>query len=302
MRHPPIAITAGDPAGIGPEITAAWLASNPALASETVAIGCAAWTSTLRSPSLAVGDRNHRPNPGRPEPEGQRIALAAMEEAAEGVKEGRYRAVVTGPVSKEGLAGIGFKHPGQTEFFAAKWGGTPVMAFAGGRMTVGLATWHIPLSAVPSALTKESVRRTALALHRLKIRLGVTNPKIAVCGLNPHAGENGMFGDEDARIIRPAIDAARRIGIDAHGPFPADTVFIRAAAGDWDLVVAMYHDQGLIPVKLLGWDKAVNVTVGLPIVRTSPDHGTAFGIAGKNQASEGSMKAAVELAVKLAST
>ena len=129
--------------------------------------------------------------------------------------------------------------------------------------------------------------------------MGIAKPRIAVCGLNPHAGENGMFGDEEQRIIGPAIDAARRTGIDAHGPFPADTVFIAAAAGDWDLVVAMYHDQGLIPVKLLGWDKAVNVTVGLPIVRTSPDHGTAFDIAGQGKASEGSMKAAIELAVRL---
>jgi 4-hydroxythreonine-4-phosphate dehydrogenase len=136
--------------------------------------------------------------------------------------------------------------------------------------------------------------------HQWCRQLGIAKPRIAVCGLNPHAGENGMFGDEDARIIRPAIDAARRVGIDAQGPFPADTIFIGAAAGDWDLVVAMYHDQGLIPVKLLGWDKAVNVTVGLPIVRTSPDHGTAFDIAGQGKASEGSMRAAVELAVRLA--
>ncbi|MEY2821784.1 MAG: 4-hydroxythreonine-4-phosphate dehydrogenase [Verrucomicrobiota bacterium] len=301
MRHPPIAITAGDPAGIGPEITAAWLASNPALASETVAIGCAAWTSTLRSPSLAVGDRNHRPNPGRPEPEGQRIALAAMEEAAEGVKEGRYRAVVTGPVSKEGLAGIGFKHPGQTEFFAAKWGGTPVMAFAGGRMTVGLATWHIPLSAVPSALTKESVRRTALALHRLKIRLGVTNPKIAVCGLNPHAGEKGLMGEEDMAVIRPAVESLRAEGIDAEGPLPGDTVFHRHLMGDYDAVVAAYHDQGLGPLKSVDFASSANLSLGLPYVRTSPDHGTAYALVGTGRADIGSFDSAVRLALRLTS-
>jgi 4-hydroxythreonine-4-phosphate dehydrogenase len=301
MRHPPIAITAGDPAGIGPEITAAWLASNPALASETVAIGCAAWTSTLRSPSLAVGDRNHRPNPGRPEPEGQRIALAAMEEAAEGVKEGRYRAVVTGPVSKEGLAGIGFKHPGQTEFFAAKWGGTPVMAFAGGRMTVGLATWHIPLSAVPSALTKESVRRTALALHRLKIRLGVTNPKIAVCGLNPHAGEKGLMGEEDMAVIRPAVESLRAEGIDAEGPLPGDTVFHRHLMGDYDAVVAAYHDQGLGPLKSVDFASSANLSLGLPYVPTSPDHGTAYALVGTGRADIGSFDSAVRLALRLTS-
>ena len=128
--------------------------------------------------------------------------------------------------------------------------------------------------------------------HELCRELGIPEPCIAVCGLNPHAGENGLFGDEEERVIRPAIDVARRGGINVHGPFPGDTVFIDAAAGKWDLVVAMYHDQGLIPVKLLGWDKAVNVTIGLPIVRTSPDHGTAFDIAGQAKASEGSMKAA----------
>ena len=130
--------------------------------------------------------------------------------------------------------------------------------------------------------------------------LGIAKPRIAVCGLNPHAGENGLFGDEEIRVIKPAIDMARASGIDVHGPYSGDTIFIDAAAGAWDLVVAMYHDQGLIPVKLLGWDKAVNVTLGLGIVRTSPDHGTAFGIAGRNQASEGSMKAAIALAVRLA--
>jgi 4-hydroxythreonine-4-phosphate dehydrogenase len=135
--------------------------------------------------------------------------------------------------------------------------------------------------------------------YELCQQLGIAKPRIAVCGLNPHAGENGLFGDEEIRVIRPAIDMAKSAGIDVHGPFSGDTIFIDAAAGSWDLVVAMYHDQGLIPVKLLGWDKAVNVTLGLPIVRTSPDHGTAFGIAGRNQASEGSMKAALELAVKL---
>jgi 4-hydroxythreonine-4-phosphate dehydrogenase len=136
--------------------------------------------------------------------------------------------------------------------------------------------------------------------HEFCQQLGIARPKIAVCGLNPHAGENGLFGDEEIRVIKPAIDMARATGIDVHGPFPGDTIFIAAAAGNWDLVVAMYHDQGLIPVKLLGWDKAVNVTLGLPIVRTSPDHGTAFDIAGKSQASEGSMRAAIDLAVLLA--
>ncbi|MFM9016125.1 MAG: PdxA family protein [Verrucomicrobiota bacterium] len=301
MTHPPIAITCGDPAGIGPEITAAWLTSNPALAAETVAIGCEAWTSALRSPSLAVGDRNHRPMQGRPDEAGQRVALAAMEEAAEGVKIGRYRAVVTGPVSKEGLAGIGFAHPGQTEFFAARWGGTPVMAFAGGRMTVGLVTWHIPLSAVPTAVTQEAIRRTVLSLHRLKVRLGVPRPRIAVCGVNPHAGEKGLMGGEDIAVVRPAVESLRAEGVDAEGPLAGDTVFHRHLMGDYDAVAAMYHDQGLGPLKSVDFATSANLSLGLPYVRTSPDHGTAYALAGTGRADLGSFDSAVRLALRLTS-
>jgi 4-hydroxythreonine-4-phosphate dehydrogenase len=301
MSHPPIAITCGDPAGIGPEIAAAWLASNPLLAAETVAIGCEAWTSALKSPTLAVGDRGHRPAPGRPEAAGQKIALAAMEEAAQGVKEGRYRAVVTGPVSKEGLAGIGFGHPGQTEFFAARWGGTPVMAFAGGKMTVGLVTWHVPLSAVPKSVTVEAVRRTVTALHQLKVRLGVQRPKIAVCGLNPHAGEKGLLGGEDEAVIRPAVESLRAEGIDAEGPLPGDTVFHRHLMGDYDAVAAAYHDQGLAPLKSVDFAASANLSLGLPYVRTSPDHGTAYALAGTGRADLGSFDSAVRLALRLTS-
>jgi len=213
----------------------------------------------------------------------------------------RIDAVVTGPISKESWSLAGFKWPGHTELFAFRTKAKRhAMMFSSPRLRVALATAHVPLMDVRNVLTIGKVYDPIDLGHQFCRQLGIAKPRIAVCGLNPHAGENGMFGDEDARIIRPAIDAARRIGIEAHGPFPADTVFIGAAAGDWDLVVAMYHDQGLIPVKLLGWDKAVNVTVGLPIVRTSPDHGTAFDIAGQGKASEGSMKAAIELAVRLA--
>jgi 4-hydroxythreonine-4-phosphate dehydrogenase len=212
----------------------------------------------------------------------------------------RIDAVVTGPISKESWALAGFKWPGHTELLAFRTKAKRhAMMFDSPRLRVALATAHLPLMDVRNVLTIGRVYDPIDLGHEFCRQLGIAKPRIAVCGLNPHAGENGMFGDEDTRIIRPAIDAARRIGIDAHGPFPADTIFIRAAAGDWDLVVAMYHDQGLIPVKLLGWDKAVNVTVGLPIVRTSPDHGTAFDIAGQGKASEGSMKAAIELAVRL---
>jgi len=213
----------------------------------------------------------------------------------------RLDAIVTGPISKESWALAGFKWPGHTELLAFRTKAKRhAMMFSSPRLRVALATAHLPLMDVRNVLTIGRVHDPIDLGHQFCRQLGIAKPRIAVCGLNPHAGENGMFGDEEQRIIGPAIDAARRTGIDAHGPFPADTVFIAAAAGDWDLVVAMYHDQGLIPVKLLGWDKAVNVTVGLPIVRTSPDHGTAFDIAGQGKASEGSMKAAIELAVRLA--
>lgn len=213
----------------------------------------------------------------------------------------RIDAVVTGPISKESWNLAGFKWPGHTELFAFRTKAKRhAMMFSSPRLRVALATAHLPLMDVRNVLTIGRVYDPIDLGHQFCLQLGIEKPRIAVCGLNPHAGERGLFGDEEERLIRPAVDAARRIGIDAHGPFPGDTVFIAAAAGEWDLVVAMYHDQGLIPVKLLGWDKAVNVTVGLPIVRTSPDHGTAFDIAGQNRASPGSMKAAIELAATLA--
>jgi len=295
MSRLPLAIPCGDPAGVGPDLIASWLQAHPDEADSIVPIGPADWIARLGR-GLAVGPAGYVSQPGQPDEAGQLIALEAMELAARGTTGGRFAGVVTGPVNKQRLAGVGYPFPGQTEFFAARWGGEPVMAFAGGRMTVGLVTWHLPLADVPRELDAAAVRRTVLALIALRTKLGDARPRIAVCGLNPHAGENGMFGDEESRIIRPAVEAARRIGIDAHGPFPGDTVFIGAAAGDWDLVVAMYHDQGLIPVKLLGWDKAVNVTVGLPIVRTSPDHGTAYELAGQGKADHGSFDSAMRLA------
>ena len=212
----------------------------------------------------------------------------------------RLDAIVTGPISKESWSLAGFKWPGHTELLAFRTKAKRhTMMFSSPRLRVALATAHLPLMDVRNVLTIGRVFDPIDLGNQFCQQLGVKKPRIAVCGLNPHAGEGGLFGDEEERVIRPAIDAARRAGVDAHGPFPGDTVFIAAAAGEWDLVVAMYHDQGLIPVKLLGWDKAVNVTVGLPIVRTSPDHGTAFDIAGQNRASDGSMRAAIALALKL---
>ncbi len=212
----------------------------------------------------------------------------------------RLDALVTAPISKESWALAGFRWPGHTELLAMRTKTKrQAMAFVSPRLNVVLATAHVPLMEIRDHLTIGRVHEPIVLGHKLCQQLGIAKPRIAVCGLNPHAGENGIFGDEERRIIKPAIDMARSKDIDVQGPFPGDTIFIEAASGGWDLVVARYHDQGLIPVKLLGFDKAVNVTLGLPIVRTSPDHGTAFGISGKNKASDGSMRAAIALAVQL---
>lgn len=213
----------------------------------------------------------------------------------------RLDAIVTGPISKESWSLAGFNWPGHTELFAHRTRAKRhSMVFVSPRLRVALATSHMPLMDIRNVLTIGRVFDPIDLGHQACLDLGIKRPRIAVTGLNPHAGENGLFGDEEQRLIEPAVRVARESGINATGPLPADTVFIAAAAGEYDLVVAMYHDQGLIPVKLLGWDKAVNWTVGLPIIRTSPDHGTAFNIAGQNKASEGSMVAAIELAAQLA--
>lgn len=210
-------------------------------------------------------------------------------------------ALVTGPISKEAWHLAGFKWPGHTELLAQRTKAKRhVMMFVSPRLRVALATAHLPLMKIRDVLTIGRVFDPIDLGHQACRQLGIENPVIAVTGLNPHAGENGHLGDEETRLIEPAIEVAREAGINVRGPFPADTVFIDAAAGNYDLVVAMYHDQGLTPVKLLGWDKAVNMTLGLPIIRTSPDHGTAYDIAGRNGASAGSMKAAIELAARLA--
>jgi 4-hydroxythreonine-4-phosphate dehydrogenase len=213
---------------------------------------------------------------------------------------GRVDAVVTAPICKESWMLAGCKFPGHTELFAHRTKAKRVcMMFNAPKLNVVLATVHIALMDVRNKLTIGSVFDPIDLGHAACRRMGIEKPRIAVCGLNPHASENGMFGDEEERIITPAIEMARSHGIDARGPFPGDTIFIDAVAGKYDLVVAMYHDQGLIPVKLLGWEDAVNVSLGLPIVRTSVDHGTAFNIVGQNKAHAGSMKAAIRLAVKM---
>jgi 4-hydroxythreonine-4-phosphate dehydrogenase len=299
MSPTPLAITCGDPAGIGPELIVAWLRAHPEMAGQVQVIGPTRWLARHGLPGKPLGPDDYEATPGRPDATGQRLALEAMEVAAEGVRNGRFRAVVTQPINKLGLAEIGYRFPGQTEFFAARWTGEPVMAFAGGRMTVGLVTWHIPLQEVARQVTPEAITRTVLALIELRQKLGDPRPRVAVCGLNPHAGEGGLLGGEDAHIIRPAVERLQAEGHAVTGPLPGDTVFHRHLQGEFDAVAAIYHDQGLAPLKSVDFSAAANLTLGLPFVRTSPDHGTAYDLAGRGTADGGSFASAVRLALAL---
>jgi 4-hydroxythreonine-4-phosphate dehydrogenase len=298
---PKLVFTCGDPAGVGPEIIEAWLGAHPAEVSQVAVIGPADWLATLPEgvERIAVGGADYVATPGEPDAEGARIALAAMETAAGGCREGRFGGVVTGPVSKARLADVGYPFPGQTEFFADRWGGAPVMAFCGGKLRVVLLTWHVPLLEVGEHLVPENFERAVAAADALAKSEGIAQPRIAVCGLNPHAGEGGLLGDEELTTIDPILDGLR-------GEFPGlsrtvsgDTAFARQLRGEFDVVIALYHDQGLAPLKVIDFDEAVNVTLGLPWVRTSPDHGTAFGIAGKRVASATSFTNAVTVARRL---
>jgi 4-hydroxythreonine-4-phosphate dehydrogenase len=290
--RPRIGITLGDPAGIGPEIVRAALESKslPTTA-DYIVVG--------EYPDCSLG---------QPSLETARAAAAALEEAATLARRGDLDAVVTGPVHKATMYEAGFKFPGQTEFFAARCGVKNfAMLLTGGEITVALVTTHIPLREVSRALkTSEIVRVGLLLLQFLKFRSG-KSPRIAVAGLNPHAGESGNIGREEIEMIAPAVSELNQSPITDHqalfsGPVPPDTVFHRAVVGEFDGVLCMYHDQGLIPLKLHAFHSGVNVTLGLPFPRTSPDHGTAFGIAGKGVARPDSMIAAIKLAVELAQT
>ena len=242
--------------------------------------------SAIRSPSKMGGEAS------------MRFCVDAIEAAQKKIVD----AVVTAPIAKESWKLAGYNYPGHTELFAHRTNTRRyAMMFAGGPLKVVLATVHIPLMGVWDKLNIGAVFQPIELIHQAMVNwFDTPKPRIAVCGLNPHASENGQFGDDEERIISPAILMAREQGIDATGPYPPDTIFLKARDGHYDAVVAMYHDQGLIPVKLLAFDQAVNVTLGLPIIRTSPDHGTAFDIVGRNRANPGSMRAAIELAVDLA--
>lgn len=283
---PRILITLGDPAGIGPEVI------DLALASDRIPHDCEI---------AVIGDRSAG-IPGKPDARSAAAALAALDEAVRQLKNGSADAVVTGPVSKEGLQALGFPFPGQTEYFADAFGVADYgMLLTGDTLSIGLATIHESIAKVPSLLTPDRITRIGLLTADFLRRRGIAHPRIAVAGLNPHAGENGAFGDEENRIIQPAIDRLNQSGLAAFsGPAVPDAIFREAALGHYDAVLAMYHDQGLIPLKLLDFDSAVNVTLGLPKPRTSPDHGTAFSIAGKKIANPSSMIAAIRLACELA--
>ena len=296
-----LAFTCGDPAGVGPEIIAQWLSANREAARDVAVIGPAPWLAALSTSAekIPVGLEEFAAVPGQPGGEAALVAWAAMERAAEGCQRGEFRGVVTGPVSKEQLARIGYPYPGQTEFFAARWGGEPVMAFCGGKLRVVLATWHVPLRRVPALLQRPLLERTVAAAADLARAEGIAAPCIGVCGLNPHAGEAGLLGDEEQVLLNPILDelGARFPGLSRCQP--GDTLFARQLRGEFDVVIALYHDQGLAPLKVVDFDEAVNVTLGLPHVRTSPDHGTAYGIAGKGIARGTSFANAVTVARRL---
>lgn len=322
---PPLAISLGDPAGIGPELIAeAWFRRKAlGLAPFVVVGGATILQSAARSrgldvPIIAVdriagadaelfdrglpvfSSRDGTHAPGKADLAGSRLALFSLTEACRAVHHGEASALVTMPVAKSRLALAGFTHPGQTEFLAQQCGVTErdaVMMLAGPSLRAVPLTVHCALSEVPHRLTVELINHKArIVAQALRADFGIDHPRLALAGLNPHAGEDGQMGDEEIRIISPAIAALCAEGIDATGPHPGDALFTPRARATYDVALAMYHDQALIPLKALDFDEGVNVTLGLPIVRTSPDHGTAFAIAGKGVADPGATIAAMRMA------
>jgi 4-hydroxythreonine-4-phosphate dehydrogenase len=287
--RPRIGVTAGDPAGIGPEI------ARKAAADSTISASC-----DIVFYGAASQEQAARFARGRVSAEAGVAAYDAIVHAVADAQAGRIDAIATAPINKEAFAAAGLSWRGHTELLAHLTGAPRVaMMFYAESLRVVLATVHIPLADVPRALTREALEGVIDLAARELPRFGIPKPRIALAGLNPHAGEHGVIGREDADVLAPAVAACRARGIAADGPFPGDTVFVRALRGEFDAVVACYHDQGLIPIKLVAFGKAVNVTLGLPIIRTSVDHGTAFDIAGQDVADPSSMIEAIKLAVRL---
>ncbi len=319
MSPAPIALTVGEPAGIGPEIAAgAWAALRRDLAFFWIGDPAhlppgTAWreiADPAEAPGVMPAALPVLPHafagpatPGRPQPGHAGAVIEVIARAVELAQSGRAAAVCTCPISKKALIdGAGFAWPGHTEFLGALAGvGRVVMMLASDRLRVVPATIHIPLAAVPAALTPELLEDTIRITHAGLVRdFGIADPRIAVAGLNPHAGEGGAMGHEDAEIIAPVIARLAAEGLAVDGPRPADTMFHEAARAGFDAAVAMYHDQALIPIKTLDFDRGVNVTLGLPFIRTSPDHGTAFDIAGRGRANPASLIEALRLAARMA--
>ena len=297
MLDRPLVVTAGEPAGVGPELCRS-LADSP-YAADIVVIG----DQRLLDRRLRVIDLPFpvEVTPGKPDPANARVLLDGLRAAAEGCLRGRFSGMVTAPLAKSVIADSGMHFTGHTEFLAEVTNAVhPVMMLVAGDLRVALASTHMPLRQVADYLNPEILKRVLRILHAdLKNKFGIEDPQIVVCGLNPHAGEDGHLGSEEREFIAPTLDELRGEGLQLRGPMPADTAFT-PAAGHKDAVLAMYHDQGLPVLKYAGFGHAVNVTLGLPIIRTSVDHGTAFDIAGTGTADPGSLLAAVELAASMA--
>ncbi|KQU50838.1 4-hydroxythreonine-4-phosphate dehydrogenase [Bosea sp. Leaf344] len=330
MPERPLALTQGDPAGIGPELALrAWLLRHeralPAFAylgdithlaavarrlDLAVPLESSDWDGVTSrfSRALPVVGHGHAVEAasGSPDPRWAASTIASIEQAVAAVRRGQAAAVVTNPIAKAVLYAAGFAHPGHTEFLAqlAAVDGVaprPVMMLWCEELAVVPVTIHIPLREVPLRLTQEAIVETGrIVASGLRSQFGIPAPRLALSGLNPHAGESGSIGSEDAEIIAPAVAALRALGIDASGPYPADTMFHARARAGYDAALAMYHDQALIPIKTIAFDEGVNVTLGLPFIRTSPDHGTAFDIAGRGIARPDSLCAALRLAGRMA--
>ncbi len=323
---PTVAITVGDPAGIGPEVTVKalndpavralaryvvfgdrrlWLdPSGRSLAEfDFAALPFAQFTAPRDGVTLVeFPEIDYAAIPvGRATPAGGEASIRYLLAAIDAMKAGRLDAVATGPINKAAIHEAGYPWPGHTELFAEKFSsGDVAMMFAGGPFRVVLATIHMSLADVLCTLSADGILRTIRLAHgALQRYFAIGRPRIAVCGLNPHAGEGGRFGDEESRTVIPAIERARAEGIDAIGPLPADTVYRAAMKGRYDIIVAMYHDQGLIPIKTVAFEESVNITIGIPAIRTSVDHGTAFDIAGRGLADPSSMKSAITMAVRM---
>jgi len=328
----PLALTSGEPAGIGPDIAIeAWLRRKQAMLPPFYLLGdrdffagrarllgskiefadvsaetaCSAFPDAL--PVVATGMKSTA-QPGKPDGTSADAAIASIRQAVGDVAGGRAAAVVTNPIAKSVLYRAGFNHPGHTEFLAELAGRDgrmpqPVMMLWSPALAVVPVTIHLALREAIEQLTSELIVSTArIAVADLKARFGIARPRLAISGLNPHAGEFGTLGTEDEEIVSPAIAVLRNAGIDARGPLPADTMFHEAARKTYDCAICMYHDQALIPIKTIAFEDAVNVTLGLPFIRTSPDHGTAFDIAGSGKANPASLIAALKLAARMAAT